>query len=152
MPQCETKYFGTVCYDQQTVITFLAGLPAFENQCHFLPIEDTARLPFIFLQSLEDARLCFLALPVAILDPDYHLKMSVEDLAAIGLRQPPGAATDLLCLAVVSFNPDGNPSANLLAPIVVNRATRMGVQSIRDDCAYGCSHPLPPVPQVSPCS
>jgi flagellar assembly factor FliW len=152
MPQCETKYFGTVTYDPQTVITFPYGLPAFENHCHFLPIEDAARLPFVFLQSLEDARLCFLALPVAILDPHYQLKMSAEDLAAIGQRQPTGVATDLLCLAVVSFNADGNPTANLLAPIVVNRATRAGVQSVRDDFAYGCSHPLPPVPQVTPCS
>ena len=92
MPQCETKYFGTVSYDQQTVITFPAGLPAFENHRHFLPIEDAARLPFVFLQSLEDARLCFLTLPVAILDPHYQLKIGAEDLAAIGLRQPPGAA------------------------------------------------------------
>ncbi len=152
MPQCETKYFGTVSYDQQTVITFPAGLPAFENHCHFLPIEDSARLPFVFLQSLEDPSLCFLTLPVAILDPRYELKMSAEDVAAIGLRQPPGVATGLLCLAVVSFNQDGVPTANLLAPIMVNGATRIGVQSVRDDFAYGCSHPLSPVPQVSPCS
>jgi len=152
MPQCETKYFGTISYDQETVITFPAGLPAFESHRHFLPIEDAARLPFVFLQSLQDARLCFLALPVAILDPHYQLKMSTEDLAVIGLRPPLDASTSLQCLAVVSFNPDGNPTANLLAPIVVNGATRMGVQSVRDDFAYGCSHPLPPVPQVSPCS
>jgi flagellar assembly factor FliW len=152
MPQCETKYFGTVSYDPQTVITFPAGLPAFENHTHFLPIEDAARLPFVFLQSLEEARLCFLTLPVTVLDPHYQLKMSAEDLKAVGLLQLGGLATDLLCLAVVSFNPDGNPTANLLAPIVVNGATRTGVQSVRDDFAYGCSLPLPPVPQVTPCS
>ncbi len=151
MPQCESKYFGTVSYDQQTMITFPAGLPAFENHRRFVPIEDAARLPFIFLQSLEDARLCFLTLPVTVLDPHYQLKMSAEDLAAIGLQQPAGLARDLLCLAVVSFNPDGNPTANLLAPIIVNGGARMGVQSVRDDFAYGCSHPLPPVPRVSPC-
>jgi flagellar assembly factor FliW len=152
MPQCKTKYFGTVTYDEQTVITFPAGLPAFENHCHFLPIEDAARLPFVFLQSLEDARLCFLTLPVAILDPHYQLKMTAEDLAAIGLRQPPGGSDSLLCLAVVSFNPDGVPTANLLAPIIVNGATRTGLQPVRDDFAYGCAHPLPPVPQVTLCS
>jgi flagellar assembly factor FliW len=152
MPQCETKYFGTVVFDPQTVITFPAGLPAFENCHHFLPIEDAARKPFLFLQSLEDPALCFLTLPVANLDPNYQLKINVEDLEAIGLRQLPDVATDLLCLAVVSFNADGNPTANLLAPIVVNGATRTGVQSVRDDFAYGCSHPLPSVPRVSPCS
>src|SRR5271169_4387465 len=116
MPQCETKYFGTVSYDQQTVIMFPAGLPAFENHRQFLPIEDAARRPFVFLQSLEDAGLCFLTLPVATLDRNYQLKMSAEDVVAIGLRQPLGASTNLQCLAVVSFNRDGNPTANLLAP------------------------------------
>jgi flagellar assembly factor FliW len=152
MPQCETKYFGTVSYDQQTVITFPAGLPAFENHRHFLPIEDAARRPFVFLQSLEDPGVCFLTLPVATLDRNYQLKMSAEDVGAIGLRQPLGASTNLQCLAVVSFNRDGNPTANLLAPIIVNGATRIGVQSVRDDTAYGCSYPLPHVPQVAPCS
>lgn len=151
MPQSETKYFGTVAFDEQTVITFPAGLPAFEDCHRFLPIEDAARLPFLFLQSLEDVHLCFLTLPVAILDPRYQLKMSGEDLKAIGLPEPPGVATELLCLAVVSFN-QGNPTANLLAPIIVNGATRIAVQSVRDDFAYDCSHPLPSVPKVTPCS
>ena len=152
MLQCETKYFGTVTYDPQTVITFPAGLPAFESHSHFLPIEDAARQPFLFLQSLTDPGLCFLTLPVAVLDRNYQLKIGAEDLAALGLQKPPDVATDLLCLAVVSFNADGNPTANLLAPIVVNGATRSAVQSVRDDFAYGCSHPLPSVPPVTPCS
>lgn len=151
MPQCETKYFGTVSYDEQTVITFPAGLPAFENYRHFVPIEDAARRPFVFLQSLDDPRLCLLTVPVAALDPHYQLKMTAQDLAVIGLRQPPEASTNLLCLAVVSFNQDAVPTANLLAPIVVNGATRTGVQPVRDDSAYGCSYPLPHVSQVAPC-
>jgi flagellar assembly factor FliW len=151
MPQCETKYFGTVSYDEQTVITFPAGLPAFENHRYFVPIEDAARLPFVFLQSLDDPRLCFLTVPVAALDPHYQLKMTAKDLAVIGLRQPPEASTNLLCLAVVSFNPDAVPTANLLAPIVVNGQTHTGVQPVRDDSAYGCSYPIFHVSQVAPC-
>ncbi|MBZ5591364.1 MAG: flagellar assembly protein FliW [Acidobacteriia bacterium] len=152
MPQSETKYFGTVSYDDQTVITFPAGLPAFERYRRFLPIEDAARRPFIFLQSLDDPLLCFLTLPVAALDPGYQLKMSAEDLAAIGLERPPAATAGLLCLAVVSFHRDGIPAANLLAPVVVNAATRQAVQSVRDDSVYSSCHPLAPAPEATPCS
>ena len=152
MPQCETRYFATVSYDDQTVITFPAGLPAFEHCRRFLPVEDAARRPFIFLQSLEDARLCFLTVPVAALDPGYQLKMSPQDLATIGLQKPPAAGPDLQCLAVISFDRDGVASANLLAPIIVNAATRQAVQAVRDDSVYHCSHPLTPATEATPCS
>jgi len=152
MPQCETRYFGTVSYDDQTVITFPAGLPAFEQYRSFLPIEDPARQPFIFLQSLEDPRLCFLTLPVAALDPAYQLKLSAEDAAAIGLERLAGAGAGLQCLAVVSFGQGGVASANLLAPVIVNAVTRRAVQSVRDDSVYSSGHPLTPAPEASPCS
>ena len=151
MPQCETRYFGTVSYDDRTVITFSAGLPAFEHLRGFLPIEEAARRPFIFLQSLEEPRLCFLALPVAVLDPGYQLKMTLEDLATIGLKKPPGAGDDLRCLAVVSFNRDGVAAANLLAPIIVNAANRQAVQSVRDDFVYSACQRLTQTPEAAPC-
>ena len=150
MPQCETRYFGTVSYDPQSVITFSAGLPAFEHCRCFLPIEDAARQPFIFLQSLEDPHLCFLTLPVAMLDRGYQLKASIDDLATIGLEKPLAAGTDLQCLAVVSFTPEGAATANLLAPIIVNAGTRQAVQAVRDDSVYSSCHPL--APEAAPCS
>jgi flagellar assembly factor FliW len=152
MPQCETRYFATVSYDDQTVITFPAGLPAFEPCRRFLPIEDAVRRPFIFLQSLEDPHLCFLTVPVAALDPGYQLKMSPHDLATIGLQRPPAHGGDLQCLAVISFGGNGAATANLLAPIVVNAATRQAVQAVRDDSVYHCCHPLTPAAEAKPCS
>jgi flagellar assembly factor FliW len=152
MPQCETKYFGTVSYEEQAVVTFPAGLPAFEHRRRFLPIEDAARLPFLFLQSLEDPGLCFLTVPVQALEPGYQLKMTADDLAAAGFRQPPALGTGVLCLAVVAISRDGVPTANLLAPIVINHATRQAVQSVRDDASYCSRHPLVPAAEVAPCS
>lgn len=151
MPQCETKYFGTVSYDDSAAVEFPAGLPGFENCRRFLPIEDAARLPLVFMQSLEQPALCFLTLHVAAIDPGYQLKMSAEDMASVGFDQPPGTAVDMVCLAVLSIAYADAPTVNLLAPIVVNPQTGRAVQSVRDDAVYRCRQPLGP-PEMAPCS
>jgi flagellar assembly factor FliW len=152
MPQCDTKYFGKLSYEDGVVLEFPAGLPGFERCRYFLAIDDAAQRPLLFLQSLEEPVLCFITLPVAAFDPGYCLKMSAEDVAAIGLARQPAIGAEALCLAVVSMAGDGVPTANLLAPIVVNPRNGRAVQSVRDDSAYGCRHALAAAPEVAPCS
>ena len=153
MRECETKYFGRLSYTDREAVEFQAGLPGFEGCRRFLPIDDAALRPFLFLQSLEEPRLCFITLPAAALDPGYKLKMSAEDAAAIGLEKQPSAGTEALCLVVVSMaeGAEGVFTANLLAPIVISGATGRAVQSVRDDTAYSCRHPLAAA-GVTPCS
>jgi flagellar assembly factor FliW len=152
MPQCETKYFGTVSYDASAAVEFAAGLPGFEGCRGFLPIEEAARRPLIFLQSLEHPGLCFVTVPVAAIDPGYRLTMSVEDRAAAGFDPQLGLPAEIVCLAVMSIAPPGPPTVNLLAPIVVNPRTGRAVQSIRDDAVYSCRQPLVGTPEPASCS
>jgi flagellar assembly factor FliW len=152
MPQCETKYFGTVSYDASAAVEFPAGLPGFENCRRFLPIEEAARRPLIFMQSLEQPGLCFLTLLVAAIDPGYRLKMSAEDMASVGFDRQPGTGAEMVCLAVMSIANAAAPTVNLLAPIVVNPRTGRAVQSVRDDAVYPCRQPLAGAPELAPCS
>ncbi len=151
MPQCETKYFGTVSYETGAAVEFAAGLPGFEDCHRFLPIEEAARRPLIFLQSLEQPGLCFVTLPVAAIEPGYQLKMGAEDIAAVGL-DPRDVRPDVACLAVMSIADAGMPTVNLLAPIVINPRTGRGVQSVRDDAVYSCRRPLGKAEEPGPCS
>jgi flagellar assembly factor FliW len=152
MPQCETKYFGPVSYGADAAIEFPAGLPGFESRRRFLPVEEAAHRPLIFLQSLEEPRLCFITVPVLALDPGYCVKLSAEDLAILGVEKAPAMGKEALCLAVVSMAEGARPTANLLAPIVVSWATRRAVQAVRDDALYGCCHPLAGGAGAQPCS
>ncbi len=152
MAACETRYFGTVCYDEPSVIAFPAGLPGFPQCRRFLPMDDSAHRPLIFLQSLDRPQLCFLALPVALVDPAYRLKMSAEDLALIGFDHLPAMETEAQCLAIVAVAPDGLATVNLLAPVVINRAAARAVQAVRDDAVYACRHPLARAGGAFPCS
>jgi flagellar assembly factor FliW len=151
MQSCETRYFGTISFDEPAVIAFPNGLPGFAQCRRFLPLEDPSRKPLIFLQNLEDPHLCFLTLPIAVVDPAYRLKMNAEDRAVIGLETQPELDGRSECWAIVAVGEDHIPSANLLAPLVINRVNGLAVQAVRDDSIYSCRHPLVPPAEVSAC-
>ena len=152
MPLCETKYFESLNYESGSEIEFPGGLPGFENCRWFLPLEDPARNPVRFLQSLEQPGLCFITLPVLAIDPAYQLTMTAEDLGTLDLdlAEPPVIGQEVLCLVVVAFGEDGVSTANLLAPVVISLKNSKGVQSVREDVVYSCSHALSPA--QPPCS
>ena len=82
---CETRYFGPVDYDEESVLEFPEGIPSFETERRFLVVRQPANYPMVFLQSLSDQDLCFVALPVSAASPRYRLRIPPEDLAALGL-------------------------------------------------------------------
>lgn len=143
MPVFETRNFGPITYQPEAALEFPRGLPAFENCRRFLALTLPRSEPLVYLQSLEDAGLCFITVPVRVVDNRYRLTMAAEDVELIGLA--PGAAPrigeDVLCLAVLSIREEG-PTANLLAPIVVNLGNRRGVQAVAPESGYSHQHPI----------
>jgi flagellar assembly factor FliW len=144
MPQLTTKYFGTVDYQETDVVQFPSGLPAFEAETQFLAMEPLAHAPMVYLQSLANSSLCFLALPILTIDPDYQLKMTPEDLHVLNLapEHQPSVGDGVICLALIAVAEDGFISANLLAPIVIHAGDQRGVQAIRVDSSYSHQHPV----------
>lgn len=144
MPLIDTKYFGRVDYPEESIIEFPAGLPGFENERRFVILEQPENKPLVFLQSLTQPDLCFLALPVLTVDPCYQPVISAEDLAALELPEDrqPGIGRDVLCLAILSLSEGHVPTANLLAPLVIHLGTRRGLQAIQSEVGYSHQHPL----------
>jgi len=144
MIEIQTKYFGSISPDAGTVIEFPLGLPAFERERAFLAIEHPRTAPLVLLQSVSTPHLCFLALPVHSVDPAYQLQISAEDRAILGLDESsdPAMAPEVAVLAIVAVRRDKQISANLMSPVVVNRANRRAVQSVRWDGAYSHEHPV----------
>jgi flagellar assembly factor FliW len=110
-------------------LEFPHGIPAFENEKRFRLID---REPLVFLESESNPELSFLLLPVALIDPEYRLALSAEDRETIGARE----GSSLLCLAVITAAEDSPPTANLLAPVVINPENGRAVQAVRCDSAY----------------
>lgn len=136
MPLTNTRLFGAIEYDESWVVSFPFGLPGFEEETRFVLLERPEWTPLVFLQSLHRAPLCFLAAPVALLDPAYTLVVTREDLDRLGLEQHPIPGEPVLCLALLCAPENGPLTGNLLAPVVVNLRTRTAVQAVRADARY----------------
>ena len=144
MPTIDTKYFGPMSYDEGSCFEFPWGLPAFESECRFLPLEMPGHQPLVFLQSVITPSLCFIALPVLAADQGYKLEVVAGDLRDLHLedQRQPSIGSEVLVLALLSIHDEGPATANLLAPVVINLANRRGLQAIRQDTAYSHAQPI----------
>jgi flagellar assembly factor FliW len=143
MLQILTRRFGPLEVDEAAALHFPLGLPGFETHRRFALVECRTARPLMYLQSLDLPELCFVAAPVEAIDPAYQLELSSDDLHHLGLvenRQPPRG--EVLCLAILSAPESGRPTANLLAPVVIERASRRAVQAVRSDSRYSHQHML----------
>jgi flagellar assembly factor FliW len=148
MPRIHTKCFGQVEYSSGESFEFPNGVPGFEEERAFVLLERTAAHPFMFLQSVSNAKVCFILLPVLAADPRYKLRLADEDLAA--LRLPAGRqiriGKDVICAVLVCAAGEERPepTINLLAPIVLNLKRRIGIQAIQTQSGYSYRQPLVP--------
>ena len=141
MPFCETTHFGRMEYDDASSIHFAEGLPGFETEQRFVLIQRPDQHPLVFLQSLHTAGLCFPALPVRVVDPGYQPLLCERDLESLGFATQPAIGKDAALLALIAVHQD-DPTANLLAPIVVNLATREAAQCIDAELRYSHQYSL----------
>ena len=154
MPKLTTPYFNELEYSNQDVFDFPAGLPGFEDQIAFLYIHQEHTRPLVFMQSLLNPSLCFLALPVLVVESDYRLALSAEELAALEL--PAGATPkigrDVACFVLVTLTEESSPTVNLMSPVVLNLHTRKAIQAVPAASDYSLRHPLPLAQEPVPCS
>ena len=136
-----TLRFGEVSYNDEDLLIFPRGIPAFENNHQWILAgsDDSA---IRWLQNIEDGSL---ALPVTSPDavrPDYNAKIPDDELKLIGTQ----SFSELAFLIVLSV-PDGAPwnmTANLRAPILVNLRTHKAVQVIALNEEYPIKHMIFP--------
>jgi flagellar assembly factor FliW len=143
MPSFDSKSFGTLIYEPDSIVEFPNGLPGFEERRRFVALTYPGTEPLVFLQSLDDPGLCFITLPVLSIDRQYRLEVSEEDLKSVGLasKRQPRIGQDVACLAILTLQQSGT-TANLLAPVVINVKNLKAVQAIAPDCGYSHQHLL----------
>ncbi|HWC95816.1 MAG TPA: flagellar assembly protein FliW [Candidatus Sulfopaludibacter sp.] len=139
-----SAHFGTILVDEQSIVEFPEGLPGFEDRRRFLPLQAPEQDGLVFLQSLEVADLCFLALPVQAARPNYEIVLTPEDRQTLGLAAAgtPVIGRDVAALAILSLVEGQEPTANLHSPVIIHMETRVAVQAIRPDEQYQCREPL----------
>ena len=137
-----SRCFGALAFEEEDVLSFPRGLPAFEEERRWLLLDD-GQSSVRWLLSAEDGGP---ALPVTApeaLMPDYSARIPEDDMELLGASE---ADRPDLALLIVLCVPEAEPwkmTANLRAPILVNLRTRRAVQVIALNEEYPVHHPLP---------
>jgi len=153
MPNVQTRFFGELDYQSEALFRFPSGLPGFEDHRQFVFLKKPGLEPLMFLQSLHSRSLCFILLPMRAIDENFQIELTPDELLEIDLDpgRTPVIGQDVLCAAMICSGEGNVPTANLMAPVVVNLHNNIGIQTIHPETNYSHRHPLLPVDGDSPC-
>lgn len=132
--------FGEFTYADSEIIEFPSGIPGFSNLRRFVAIQLDEQPNFVWLQSLDDLKV---ALPTGdpwLIFPDYDPKLPAYATSALGIKSPEDFA--VLCVVVVTKGAQ-DMTMNLLAPVIINLKTRLGLQIMLDGSDYAVRTPIP---------
>jgi len=143
MQTCKTRFHGPISYRQQDILEVADGLFGFADETQFLLLEVPSSKPIVFVQSVRTQNLCFISLPVQIVDSGYTLALNSTDLQSLGYSEtsPPALGTDVLGLALLTIRDKEVTTANLQAPLMIDIRTHKGLQAIVDT-KYSPRHPV----------
>jgi len=109
------------------VIDFVAPMPGFPDDRHFVLVRVDESGLLYALTSMESQGLRFLVVPPAPFFPDYAPEIDDDTLTALAVSDP---ANLLVLLVVTTGDRPSDVTANLMAPIIVGQATRRAVQLV----------------------
>lgn len=134
----ETRLFGHIEIDESQVITFMSGLPGFEDLNRFVLIVLEKTRPFFWLQALDRD----IALPlISPFDIEQNYAPVIDDSCLADLEL--AREEDLLVFAVAVIPAEVQQmTANLAAPILVNIANNRGCQVLTEDDRYKIRQPI----------
>ncbi|MBN1525922.1 MAG: flagellar assembly protein FliW [Spirochaetales bacterium] len=134
--QVNTKAYGQIEVDERQKIFFPNGILGFEKLKYYVLL-DAQQKPFYWLQSLDVVEIAFVLIDPLLFRPDYRLSVSHEELEEIGIS----ALDDILLFAIVTIPDDPDKmTANLQGPVIINKKTRVGRQSISSDAQWKVRH------------
>ena len=131
----DSPRFGSLEVEADKLINFPAGLPGLEDCKRFTLIEVGDKLPVLaVLQSADQPELAFSVTSPDVLGLHYEFTLNEEEEQLLRVT----SSSDVTVLLILR-NEEDSPhrrqgdlpvKANLMAPLVINTATRLGVQKI----------------------
>ncbi len=120
----KTTRFGRIEVSHDQVIHFPEGLVGFSHLKRFILI-DHKDSEVKWLQAVDDPDVAFIVIDPFLLNPSYEFKMPEAAKGLIGLED----VDDLAVLVIVRIY-DDKLLANFHGPLVLNSATKRGVQLV----------------------
>jgi flagellar assembly factor FliW len=109
-------------------IEFTSPMPGFPEHRRFVLVNTGEDGLIYTLRSVDDPELRFLVVPPAPFYPDYSPEVGEQVIEQLASTRP---EDDLLVLLVVTVGERADEAtANLLAPVILDRSTRRAVQVV----------------------
>ena len=135
----ETKYHGTIEFEEKDVIEFKKGLPGFESLKKFILISLDNNTFLKVLHSIEDKDIGLMVVSPFDFLKDYEVSIEEEVLANLSIDEE----KDVVVLNTVTLSSEINKiTTNLRAPIIINIKKALGEQIIIQDEKYPIKYPL----------
>lgn len=133
-----TRPYGEIEIEDRQRISFPRGIFGFEDLRQFILMDATTQ-PFYWLQSVERVEVAFVLIDPRFFCPDYTPDVDSSELEEIGIVDP----DDMLFFAIVTIPESARKmTANLQGPLIVNRSTHLGRQSISTNPRWGIRHTI----------
>ena len=142
MRKINTLRFGELEIEEQDVVRFADGIPAFEDEHEFVVLPYEEGTPYMFLQSMMTPELAFLMTDPFVFFPDYSFELDDENMEKLAIN----SMDDVLVCTLISVPRSGvaDMTTNLLAPVVINRHTMQARQIVLEKTQYTTRHRLFP--------
>lgn len=126
----ETRDFGALEIDPAEVVEFLSPIYGFEKLRRFaLLYDDSVPGPFVWLQSLEDASVCFILVDPGAVTADYCPQLPEDTQELLQITEQSQAIWRAITVIPQNF---ADATMNLKSPIVINPARKCAAQVILD--------------------
>ena len=139
--EINSKPYGKVKVSKDQLISFPDGILGFEDLTKYILL-DRNEGPFYWLQSQDVIEVAFVIINPMYFISDYKLELSNQDFVDIQLMNDKDIEENLLHFAIVTIPPDdpNMMTANLLGPIIINKAKGLGKQALSLNNTYTVRH------------
>lgn len=135
----ETRYHGTIEYNENEVIHMVKGMTGFENLNKYVLISVEDNEVFKLLHSIEDEYTGFIVVSPFYVKEDYKVNLSDTIIKELKIQEP----SDVMILNTVTLSSDIKKiTTNLSAPIIINIKEHLGKQIIINDDESMVKYPI----------
>jgi flagellar assembly factor FliW len=131
------RHLGVTSYSEDEIIHFPQGLLGFLKFKRYILLENEELGPLLRMICVDHSDLFFPLLDPRLYCKDYKPNIAKRDLNDLLVENP----QSLEMYSIVTLQPDAHlATANLSAPILVNRKQRIGKQLVLLDDRYSTKH------------
>lgn len=135
----ETKYHGKIEVGKADIWRFEKGIPGFLEEKEFVLLPLPENEVYWILQSVHTPGLAFVVSDPFVFFSDYQFTLDDLTLDQLGLKKK----EEVLVLVILTVrDPFKNTTANLQAPLILNKTNRKGKQVILNEEKYKVRTPL----------